>query len=349
MSASLRPSIIPQCSSCARRFTKLGLSEWRPTSQQQIRGKKKMVNTGSTVTVRLLKDVDSFGRKGSYVPISVGQMRNAWFPQRVAEYVTDSQLKELKAKNISAERDFDFGAAKVAAAKASSSAAADANAQVSAQLRASRAAARTIETNRVTPTRSTELITILVPSRLDFYRQPIEAAPAPSTPATPQSQTSDQQQQPTKRSNSYTNRSISSAAADLLAARQQAASAPAPSKPNSSSSTATGAPIYGSVSTSDIANTIKSTLAQNDEASKITFSDDEVRFVHHSSTTAAAAGSNNNNPAAGGGAGAGADETEVNKVKHLGEYEVEIRIKGAGDVPAVRKHVRVLPLEKQDA
>lgn len=59
------------------------------------------------------------GRKtGSYVPISIGQMRNSWFPRRTAEYVTDSQLKELKAKNISAERDFQFGVPDPAMAKA---------------------------------------------------------------------------------------------------------------------------------------------------------------------------------------------------------------------------------------
>lgn len=43
------------------------------------------------------------------MPITIGQMRNSWFPQRTAEYVTDTQMKELKTKNISAERDFQFG------------------------------------------------------------------------------------------------------------------------------------------------------------------------------------------------------------------------------------------------
>jgi len=35
--------------------------------RQQVRGKKKMVNAGSTVLVRLLKDVKTFGRSGELV------------------------------------------------------------------------------------------------------------------------------------------------------------------------------------------------------------------------------------------------------------------------------------------
>lgn len=63
MSLPLRPSLLPQCVSCTRRLTNLSLHEWRP-SQQQVRGKKKLANVPSTVTVRLLKDVKTFGRKG---------------------------------------------------------------------------------------------------------------------------------------------------------------------------------------------------------------------------------------------------------------------------------------------
>jgi FAD synthase len=55
---------------------------------------------------------------GSYVPISMGQMRNVWFPMKTAAYVTDVQLKDLKAKNISAVRDFQFGVSDPVAVKA---------------------------------------------------------------------------------------------------------------------------------------------------------------------------------------------------------------------------------------
>lgn len=63
MSLSMRPTLLPQCTSCLRRISNLGLQEWR--SGQQIRGKKKLANTPKTVTVRLMKDVPTFGRKGT--------------------------------------------------------------------------------------------------------------------------------------------------------------------------------------------------------------------------------------------------------------------------------------------
>jgi len=39
-------------------------------------------------------------------------MRNEWFPSRIADYVPYTQKKELKASDISLERDFDFMAEK---------------------------------------------------------------------------------------------------------------------------------------------------------------------------------------------------------------------------------------------
>lgn len=64
MSGPLRPTLLPQCTSCIRRTTRLGLQEWRPSQHQQVRGKKKLANIPNSVTVRLLKDVQTFGRKG---------------------------------------------------------------------------------------------------------------------------------------------------------------------------------------------------------------------------------------------------------------------------------------------
>ncbi len=36
-------------------------------------------------------------------------MRNDWFPRRVAEYVTQVQLRELNLKEASFDRDITFG------------------------------------------------------------------------------------------------------------------------------------------------------------------------------------------------------------------------------------------------
>jgi len=36
-------------------------------------------------------------------------MRNRWFPQRLADYVPVTQLKQLKAEGVSIGRDTEFG------------------------------------------------------------------------------------------------------------------------------------------------------------------------------------------------------------------------------------------------
>jgi ribosomal protein L9 len=85
------------------------------------------------------------------------------------------------------------------------------------------------------------------------------------------------------------------------------------------SGTAGPVSIYGSVSTTDIANNIKEYVAYNDEASRVTLSDSDIRFV-------------------------GVSELEEStRVKHLGEYEIEISIKGTEG--RVRRMVQVLAQE----
>ena len=115
MATPFRPSTLQHCTSCFRRL-RANLSDhaMNPQSQFQIRGKKKMVRGPDVSTVRLLQDVPTFGRKGSVVPVSVGLMRNDWYPRRVAEYVPYMQKKELKTNNVALERDFEFLAEQVA-------------------------------------------------------------------------------------------------------------------------------------------------------------------------------------------------------------------------------------------
>ncbi|KAG9563406.1 hypothetical protein KCU77_g17924, partial [Aureobasidium melanogenum] len=285
MSLTMRPTLLPQCTSCLRRISSLGLQEWR--SGQQVRGKKKMAHAPTTVTVRLTKDVPTFGRKGTYVPISIGRMRNEFFPTRTAEYVTPAQLKEMKAKNITAERDFQFGVPDPAAVKA-------------IEQQSQRSATRTVEVEKLAPKRSIELLSMLLPPVMDFRRRPQEsAAPVPETPAAPVKK----------------ERGFSSAAADLLAAQA------APATTSSSSAT----PIFGTVSNADVVSRIIHLLSENQEASRIVLSAEDVKFVNLSSQTAA----------------------EADKIRHLGEYKLEVRVKG-GETP-VERLVRVLPIETESA
>lgn len=63
--------------------------------------------------------------------------------------------------------------------------------------------------------------------------------------------------------------------------------------------------IYGSVSTADLAATIKSALAHNDEASRVVLNESDVKFV------------------------SGHEEGDASRVKQLGTFKAEIRLPGA--------------------
>lgn len=75
-------------------------------------------------------------------------MRNEWFPRRTAEYVTASQMKDLKTRNITPERDFQFGVIEATAAGQSDKAA-ELRAQLTAQ-KSARPGARSIEVEKLT-------------------------------------------------------------------------------------------------------------------------------------------------------------------------------------------------------
>ena len=46
---------------------------------------------------------------GSVIPVAPGRMRNIFYPRRVAAYVSEEQLRDLRKREIPIERDFMFG------------------------------------------------------------------------------------------------------------------------------------------------------------------------------------------------------------------------------------------------
>jgi len=81
--------------------------------------------------------------------------------------------------------------------------------------------------------------------------------------------------------------------------------------------------IYGSVSTHDVAQYIRESVAYNDEAAQIQVNETNVRIV---------------NPVEG---------DDATRIKHLGQYEVEITVKGADLI--VRRRVTVLKPREESA
>lgn len=239
------------------------------------------------------------GYLGAIVPVSRGDMRNTWFPQRIAEYVTMPQMKTLKLNNVAMERDYNYeiaGPTKEAAIGSDEQRDIPINTQsmTDSELRSSSFFQKAAELAKLTPERSRELVEIFIPPRLDFYRQPIaeertadEPAPAPDAPQ------------------------FGGIAGELMAARTKAPK------------TAREGPqaIYGSVSVSDVLVALRAAMGTNDEASRVVLNEDDVRFVNLPELEGAEAG----------------------RVKHIGDFEVEVKIRGA---EAVLRTVKVVP---QDA
>ncbi|KAK4495922.1 hypothetical protein PRZ48_013190 [Zasmidium cellare] len=258
MALPLRTRSIPQCANCLRSYAWASAVEGNSSSntalRQQVRGKKKMAKSDGNVPVRLLKDLTGFGKQGSIIPVPRGEMRNKFFPQRIAEYVPLSELRHLRANSVTIERDYVYGRDEPV-----QEAAADFN-TIGESAVASQSPIpppKKPEVEKLTPERSLQLLEIFVGPRLDFYRQPIleekEKEPEETKP------------QPRRESP----RTASSAAFDLLAART---SQPKPEKTGPLA-------IYGSVSRHDVLVHIRAAIARNDEAAKVILEENDIEFL----------------------------------------------------------------------
>ncbi|KAL8981812.1 MAG: hypothetical protein Q9205_003510 [Flavoplaca limonia] len=171
MTSLAKPAISSQCLGYLRYLAGVQSIKLSPTFHQQIRGKKKNAKGPHIVNVRLLEDIRGYGRKGSIIPIAPGRMRNIYYPQRKAEYVTQAQLRTTNQKDLLTERDFSFGIPQP---------------QSEPQTPPERAEKTfEVQTKLLTPKRTCEIIEAQVPSELIFYRVPIavpEPELAPSEP-----------------------------------------------------------------------------------------------------------------------------------------------------------------------
>lgn len=91
-------------------------------------------------------------------------MRNDLFPRRVADYLTAAQAKDIKARNVTVERDFQFGMDEPAPSRAEKST----FELTAAQLRASKPAPKTVEVEKLTVRVERTLSTFVVFSRLNW-------------------------------------------------------------------------------------------------------------------------------------------------------------------------------------
>ena len=215
-------------------------------------------------------------------------MRNIWYPGKRAEYVTTAQLRDMG--DVVVERDFEFGMEQ------------ELTAQEPMQREKIFVETKPLHVGLVSsgswilrltafqPERATNLLDSLLPLYLDFYRSRI-TTPEPEPPRSA----------PKKRT------AASQAAADLAAAY-----APAP-KPKLAS-------IYGSVSTTDVATSIKTLLttrvADNPEIGRIVLNSEDIRLVQDEG-----------------------ENDDHERIKTLGEFNIEITVEGG---QPIKRIVRVV-------
>lgn len=234
--------------------------------------------------------------QGAIVPVARGQMRNDWFPGRIADYVTWPEIRTLRAKSVPMERDFSFGVVVATQELEAPLSTLDSSAPSRDAPSPPVIKPKAPEIEKLSPERSSELVEIFVPPRLEFYRQPIVEEKEPE-------ETTAEKKRP----------QFKGAAGDLLAAR--ASSAEAEKKKDKLQA------IYGSVSIQDVLNAIRAMMANNDEAARVVLHENDIHFVGLPEV----------------------EDAEAGKLKHIGEFTFEVRMKGSDKV--VKKTVKILPFE----
>ncbi|KAI4099742.1 MAG: hypothetical protein L6R37_005811 [Teloschistes peruensis] len=271
MTAHTKLVISPQCLGLLRRHAGIRSLGSKDPFHQQIRGKKKSTKGPHLVNVRLLEDIQGYGRKGSIIPVAPGRMRNIYYPQRKAEYVTQAQMRSMGQNDMVFERDFSFGLVKPQET----------------------ASPETEEGEK--PQRSAEVIEALLPRSLVFHRVPIEApTPEPEAPKA-------------------VGNSINAIGGETPMQRT--------SEPKKTSA---DIHIFGSVTPADIVESIKAVLANDKEGANLVIAPEDIHILYGS-----------NDEVATEEAG-----VKVDRLKSLGEYRFEIRLKG---VDPIRRLVHILP------
>lgn len=188
--------------------------------------------------------------------------------------MTTSKLQGLKPQSLVAERDFTFGMEPK-------------EEPAPKEKMPEKERVVEVQTNLLAPQRASEIIEASLPPSLIFYRTPI-SAPEPEAPI----------HQPPSRSR----RATSSAAAELEAA---SVPLPKPSQPQLIT-------IFGSVSTADMADSIKAVLAEKSGGARVVIGAEDIAIVQDEDDEL----------------GHQDKGIEGDRLKALGDFQVAIRVKG---------------------
>lgn len=286
MNTILKPTISTQCLGHLRQLAGVQTSSKAFLPHFQTRGKKKL-RQPHVVKVRLLEDIRGYGRKGSIIPIAPGRMRNIYYPQRKAEYVTAAQLRTINQKDILTERDFNFGNNE------------SANRDNIKPEKAYQTAVD-VRMKLLNVKRAADLLERLVPKELVFYRVPIGN---PKLEA----------EQPREPVGSSIN-AIGGGGEQI----PQEQDAPATTTPEATR-------IFGSVSVADMVDSIKAVLAEDEEGARVVLGPEDISIMEEEEFD-------------------GDLDGDEYRIKALGEYKIEIRLKG---VEPVRRVVSIRAQEEE--
>ncbi|CAK7270633.1 hypothetical protein SEPCBS57363_004201 [Sporothrix epigloea] len=127
----------------------------------QTRGKKTKRRREQGVVVRLLEDVTQYGRRETILRVERGRMRNFWYPNGMAEYMTSARLATLgvPVDEVVSKPDPWFVAVQDGV-------------PAEDEVVAGR---QTMTLRSVSASRTAQLLETLLPSTLVFYRKPILA------------------------------------------------------------------------------------------------------------------------------------------------------------------------------
>ncbi|KAL8414672.1 hypothetical protein RB594_005764 [Gaeumannomyces avenae] len=272
----------------------------------QARGKKtKGRQYDQGVLVRLLKDIRQFGPKNSIFLAPRGRMRNMWYPSRKAEYMTTARFAELGlTRDAIGERDPLFAIAKKPAAPEPEQQAAQNAAAADGLKEKKKASASPLMSPE--PEQAAVLLQSIIPEVMIFRRRVM--APKKEEPPKP-----------------YRNPLLADDAS--ISTDPAAAAAAAEAEPVTTN--AAGTPIFGSVSTADLAQVVREMLLGHGEAARI-----PVKEEHFHIQGVVDEGGN--------------AVPDATKVRALGRWTVSISIPHEGAAPAVKpvvKHFEVVEEE----
>ncbi|KAI1770828.1 hypothetical protein F4818DRAFT_445761 [Hypoxylon cercidicola] len=174
----------PTCLDCLRRLARptatpsLAFPSLTLTQTRGVKTTKAEEEDLQGIPVRLLRDIQGFGRKHAIIRVRPGRMRNYWFPKSFAEYMTRLRFRELGLTEAAVGvRDRTFGVKLQLGDDGDGSAVLAEDGPPGATKKSKK------DVLTLPPEETLVLLQTLLPPTLTFARKPISTPPPAPTPS----------------------------------------------------------------------------------------------------------------------------------------------------------------------